>query len=239
MEYIQAQFSLKFEPQIRIRRSANEIEDFLQQYYGTPQTMPIPDEFAAEAPRIILNSKKGHSQISFSQISIDFNVNFDGEYTTNFKLTKDYILARLNILEALLKKININSFYFAGVTYNAHLDTNDKSIDSYLRDILGENMSETDTIYEASQRIAFVEKNKFFVNQQIGTYKEYEGRGNSIPNLMNFSNSKLVAKGINLSLDVNNRYRYLIDGDSIMIEEFGTVIEDIYRIIEKNFSKWS
>ncbi len=57
MEYVQAQFSLKFEPQIRIRRYANQIEDFLQQYYGTPQTMPIPDEFAAEAPRIIINSK--------------------------------------------------------------------------------------------------------------------------------------------------------------------------------------
>lgn len=34
MEYVQAQFSLKFEPQIKIRRSINQIEDFLVENYG-------------------------------------------------------------------------------------------------------------------------------------------------------------------------------------------------------------
>ena len=52
MKFVQAQFSLKYEPQIKIRRSVNDIEDFLQEHYGTPQTMPLPDEFAPEAPRI-------------------------------------------------------------------------------------------------------------------------------------------------------------------------------------------
>ncbi len=29
MKFVQAQFSLKYEPQLKIRRSANDIEDFL------------------------------------------------------------------------------------------------------------------------------------------------------------------------------------------------------------------
>ena len=239
MEYVQAQFSLKFEPQIRIRRYANQIEDFLQQYYGTPQTMPIPDEFAAEAPRIIINSIIGHSQISFSQFSVDFMVNFDGEYKNQFTLTKEYITARLELLKGLLKEIDIYSFYFAGITYNVHLDTHGKSAVDYLKDLLGVSITPTDKIYEASQRIAYVEEELFFVNEQIGTYKQYEGRGNSIPNLMNYKNSNLVAEGINLSLDVNNRYRYLMNGDSIQIKELTAVIEKIYGIVERNFSKWS
>ena len=87
MKFMQAQFSFKYEPQIKIRRNVNQIEDLLQDYYGTPQVMPIPDDFAAEAPRIILKSHNGHSQISFSQISMDFTVNFDGAYPDNFELT--------------------------------------------------------------------------------------------------------------------------------------------------------
>lgn len=53
MKFVQAQFSLKYDLHPKIRRSVNDIEDFLQQHYGAPQTMPLPDEFAPEAPRII------------------------------------------------------------------------------------------------------------------------------------------------------------------------------------------
>lgn len=65
MKFVQAQFSLKYEPQIQIRRSANMIEDFLAEHYGPPQTMPIPDDFAAEAPRISsFNDTQGEMCIS-------------------------------------------------------------------------------------------------------------------------------------------------------------------------------
>ena len=74
MKFVQAQFSLKYEPRWKIRRDANHIEDLLQEYYGTPQIMPLPDDIAAEAPRIVFASHGGHSQINFSQISADFTV---------------------------------------------------------------------------------------------------------------------------------------------------------------------
>ena len=59
-------FSLKYEPHMKIRRNANQIEDLLKEHYGVPQVMPIPDDFAAEAPRVVFTSHKAHSQISFS-----------------------------------------------------------------------------------------------------------------------------------------------------------------------------
>ena len=237
MEYVQAQFSLKFEPQIRIRRSANQIEDILEEYYGTPQTMPIPDDFAAEAPRIVLNSKNGHSQISFSQISVDLAVNFDGEYREDFDLTKEYILQRVNILKDLLKKIDITTFYFAGISYNVHLNTGDKTPKEYMADLLNVKNESTD-IYEASQRIAMVEDNTFFVNEQIGTFKQYQSKGSSIPNLLDFKNSILVSEGVNLVLDVNNRYEYLFNGSSKPLDEYEYLITKVYEIIECNLAKW-
>lgn len=237
MEYVQALFSLKFEPQIRIRRNANQIEDFLEEYYGTPQTMPIPDDFAAEAPRIILNSKNGHSQISFSQISVDLTVNFDGEYRTDFGLAKEYMLQRLNILKDLLKEIDITTFYFAGISYNVHLNTRGKTPTEYMAGLLNEEISGTD-LYEASKRIAMVEDKTFFVNEQIGTFKEYQSKGTSIPDLLDFKNNKLVSEGVNLVLDVNNRYEYLLNGTSKPLDDYETVITKVYEIIERNLAKW-
>ena len=226
MEFVQAQFSLKYQPQIKIRRSVNEIEDYLQEHYGTPQTVPIPDDFAAEAPRIILNSHNGHSQISFSQISVDFTVSFDGDYRTDFGLTQEYIL----------EKIGICDFYFAGITYNMHLNTEHQDYISYMRKILG--LDECKNMYEATRRVATTVDNQFFVNEQIGTYKEYQNKGASIPNLMDFVNSKLVDEGINLSIDINNRFEYLQTGESKKLDTFDAIITKIYNLIKNELIKW-
>ena len=236
MEFVQAQFSLKYQPQIKIRRSVNEIEDYLQEHYGTPQTVPIPDDFAAEAPRIILNSHNGHSQISFSQISVDFTVSFDGDYRTDFGLTQEYILERIGILIDLLEKIGICDFYFAGITYNMHLNTEHQDYISYMRKILG--LDECKNMYEATRRVATTVDNQFFVNEQIGTYKEYQNKGASIPNLMDFVNSKLVDEGINLSIDINNRFEYLQTGESKKLDTFDAIITKIYNLIKNELIKW-
>lgn len=236
MEFVQAQFSLKYEPQIKIRRSLNDIEDCLQGHYGIPQSMPIPDDFAAEAPRIIINSINGHSQINFSQISVDFTVNFDGEYRTDFDLTKSYILERLKLLKNLLSKIGISKYCYCGLSYNIHLDTKGKSNIDYIADKLG--IDTDNSIYEASRRIAYVFENKYFVNHQIGTYKEYQSKGISIPNLMDFSNSTLVDEGVSLSIDVNNRYQYLNKAETSPIDDFDGIISKVYLLIDESLKKW-
>ena len=187
MKFIQAQFSLKYEPQIKIRRSVNDIEDFLQQHYGTPQTMPLPDEFAPEAPRIVLYSKNGHSQISFSQISVDFIVNFDDVYLNDFIKTKEYIQERITLIIELLKKININEYLFCGITYNSHLDIGNQKPIEYIRKFLREDILQNN-LYEASQNIACVIDERFFINQQIGTYKEFQGKPGVVPNLFEIDN---------------------------------------------------
>lgn len=238
MKFVQAQFSLKYEPQIRIRRSVNDIEDFLQEHYGAPQTVPMPDDFAAEAPRIILTSKNGHSQISFSQISVDFTVHFDGEFSNDFELTKDYILERIGILKNLLQNIGIDQYYFCGISYNMYLDTKGKTPIEYMKEYLTDTMSAGSNIYEISQRTALVEEDKFFVNQQVGTYKEFQGKQGSIPNLLDFKNSVLISEGVNLVLDVNNRYEYLCDGAGRPIETFQSVVTKSFELIEKCLNQW-
>ena len=237
MKFVQAQFSLKYEPQLKIRRSANDIEDFLQQHYGTPQTMPLPDEFAPEAPRIILYSKNGHSQISFSQISVDFIVNFDNEFMNDFSKTREYIQERITLIIELLKKININEYLFCGVTYNARLDIGEQRPIDYIKKYLGWDIPHDD-LYEASQNIACVKDGKFFVNQQIGTYKEFQGRPGVVPNLFEIGNSAIVSEGISLVLDINNRYRYVYQNKKNSISECLADVDTIFSLLIENISRW-
>ncbi len=237
MKFVQAQFSLKYEPQIRIRRSANDIEDFLQQHYGTPQTMPLPDEFAPEAPRIILYSKNGHSQISFSQISVDFIVNFDNDFLYDFKKTQEYIRERITLIIELLKKININEYLFCGITYNARLDIGLHTPIEYIRGFLGGDIPQ-DGLYEASQNIACVEDDKFFINQQIGTYKEFHGRPGVVPNLFEIDNGTVVSEGVSLVLDINNRYQYVYKNKKNCINDCSKDIDAIFTLLIDNISRW-
>ena len=235
MKYMQAQFSLKFQPQTRIRRGVNQIEDALSEYYGPAEMTPIPDEIAPEAPRIILHSKHGHSQISFSQISVDLTVSFDDRYWEDFDATYKYIVERLRILTGLLKKINIETFCFVGISYIIHLDTENCSPVQYVADLLSLETGGKN-IYEISRRITSVEEEMFFVNQQVGTFKEYQGV--NIPDLMNNKNSRLTAEGASFVLDVNNRYAFQRTGTLQEIEELDDIITKIYALIGQVLKKW-
>ncbi len=237
MKYVQAQFSLKYDLQVKIRRFVNEIEDFLQRYYGIPQMTPLPDEIAPEAPRIILYSKNGHSQISFSQISVDFLVNFDNDFLNDFTKTQQYIKKRVNLIIDLLKRINIKEYLFCGITYNARLNIGEQKPIEFIRPYLGKNVPE-DNLYEASRNIAFVEKQKFFINQQIGTYKEFQGRQGVAPNLFELVNGVLVSEGISLVTDINNRYQYIYQNKKNSIDECSTDVDTIFSLLIEHINRW-
>ena len=95
-----------------------------------------------------------------------------------------------------------------------------------------------ENLYEVLQRVALVEEKKFFVNQQVSTFREYQNSGKNIPNLLDFSNSKLISEGVSISLDINNRYSFLYKGTNTKMQEFDVEFEKIYSLMEQNFKKW-
>ena len=119
------------------------------------------------------------------------------------------------------------------------MDTQGSSNTEYIKKILGNSAEKENNIYEAMQKIAVVVEDKYFINQQISTYKEYQGNGNVIPNLINFLNSKLVEEGVNLSLDINNRYEYLYTGKETNIENLDKLIIKLYELTEQKLKEWS
>ena len=238
MKFLNAQFSLKFEPQLRIRRNANQIEDILSNYYGVPQILPIPDDFAADAPRIILSSKYGHSQISFSQISADMIANFDGDFIHDFVKTKSYTEERIALLKDLLLNMEIGQYYFCGISYKFQIDTEGLSSIEYLKNLVKDDVNDGEDVCDVARRISVVLDDTFFVNRQTSLYREYRGNGSNIPDFFVLSNNEIIVDGVSVLLDVNNRHRYIRSGSGISVHSLMNVVSKIYEIIDQQMHRW-
>ena len=175
----------------------------------------------------------GHSQINFSQISADFTVGFDGDFVEHYEHTKSYIQKRVQLLKQVLLNIGIDEYYFFGLTYNIHLDIGRDNPFKYINKLLGDSFTDRSNLYEVMQRITSVEEDKFFINQQISTFKEYQNNGINVPTLMSFLNSKLIQEGVSVSLDVNNRFAFLDNGTNTSMSEFDCELNKIFDLIER------
>ena len=210
----------------------NEIMDLID------DTILSIDEFAPEAPRIVLSSKNGHSRISISQISLDFTVNFDGEFLNSFELTRDYIIKRVELIVKLLGSINIEEYLFCGISYNMRMDIGECSPLEYIGRFLCSEFSD-EHLYEASQNIAKVKDEKFFINQQIGTYKEVRGKTRAVANVLDVLEEKPISEGVSLVLDINNRYQYTYKGIMSPMSECKKEVEGLFGLMCGCIQEWS
>lgn len=215
MNFISAQFSIKFPRQIKIRRYANDIEDVLSEHYGAPQVFSMPDDFAADAPRLIFISKGNHSQITISQMAIDFVVNFDNDFVADFQKTKNYVLDRIDKIIKIFERIDIDKYYFCGLTYTYSIDTDGNVPEKYMEDKVGELGSlHLAELYDASWSKTYVE-GEYYINEHVGIGRKIDGAENMVPDLFTLVNNKVIEERVVVALDINNRLRYISKGVAV------------------------
>ena len=137
----------------------------------------------------------------------------------------------------MLRKININEYLFCGITYNTHLDILEQKPTEYIRKFLGGNILQDD-LYEASQSMAYVKNDKFFINHQIGTYKEFQGRLGIVPSLFEADNAEVISEGVALALDINNRYQYIYKNKKNSINDCSNDLDNIFELLCDNINRW-
>ncbi|MBR3414623.1 hypothetical protein IKG73_01215 [Candidatus Saccharibacteria bacterium] len=240
IEFISAQFVAKFDSEDKIRRRLNEIEDKFSEHYGAPQTIPLPDDFTPDAPRIILTSKNNHSQIVFSQMSVGLNVNFDNEYINNYGKTKEYINDRIATIEELLKSISIDTFMFCGLSYNFRIKHGENTPKDFVAGYIKYNaVHEKEELFDASWQRSMVYDHEFFVNERMDVQRSYEGQNTQLPDLLKLSNKNMDGDGVVVSIDINNRFSYMADGEKRKTEDLKSAATFIYSLMEQKIQKWS
>lgn len=240
MEFINSQFSITFDRKEDIKRMANDIEDSFSSHYENIQILPIPDNFTPSAPRIIMTSKHGHSQIVFTQISVIFDVKYDNNYSKDSQKIKDYIKERYHEISEALPKIGIFNCLYCGLTHQLKIDREDNipPVD-YITNSMHFPVSAypNSHVYDAFLSYTTAWDN-YFINEQLSVVKKYDESNNTIPELARFSEDKVSDEKLMLMLDVNNRMQYFQTGKNIEVEELTNIFSSIYDISSERIAKW-
>lgn len=89
--------------------------------------------------------------------------------------------------------------------------------------------------------MACVKDDKFFINQQIGTYKEFQKRLDSVhnvPGLFKIANEEIISEGISLALDINSRYQYVYQDKKNSINDCLMDVDIIFSLLTENIDRW-
>lgn len=222
--------TIKFPFREKTRRDSNLIEDMFSDFYLQPTVLPIPDEIEPMIPRITLNSKNGHSTISFNQVGIDFMVVFDDQYRYDYDKCEAYIQQRMRIIHDYLKRIMICEIYYIGIATQIRFVIED-SIDEL--EILKKKSFSTQKVsnlYDYNEKITLLEADEYFENITIGNFRDFSGNiiNGHIPAIVSFEKAQVAQKGIFVVLDINNRYKYTMKGCTTPITQLESTFEYLF-----------
>lgn len=85
-----------------IRRAVNDIEDLVkaasEHGFVQPQIVPVPDEFGPEMPRLIFESRGGHTQLLVSQLGVTFNAQYSEDWARDPQRCLVFMAAKVDLL---------------------------------------------------------------------------------------------------------------------------------------------
>ena len=207
----------------------------LEDLYLTPQILGIPNDIDPEVPRIILDAVNRHNQITVSQVNSRLNCNFDFRYQGDISKSFNYARQRAEVLQSLVKAGDIHDVLYQGVTATVQFpqDAGDHEITSYLLEKFNQKVSTAHQLNEYNQKITFIYNDEYYINLVIGNYRNFNFTNqHDSPLTASLAEAKLLDKGVFVSIDINNRYKFNKDGEPSQktIEE---ISNDLFNFTEE------
>lgn len=202
--------------------------------FNEPTVLPIPDNAPDELPRIICQSKNGHSQMTLTKNSISLSTKFDGNFLQNWNLCRTYLKCKIDeIINPFAKISNGNlTLKNIGLVTQILLDQQTSDTTKELVDRFAKIRS-TDNAYDFSQKLTYVKESKYFINLNINNVRLIDGLSTEKAGFA----KKYIDNKIGVIIDVNDRYAFNINEDyHSSFEEITTITkftDDYLKNIEK------
>lgn len=209
--FVDSSFNIFFPRNINIRQKVFVFEEKLKDKYRIPaQMLPIPDNIEAEMPRFTFISNKAHSLINISQINASIMVKFTNDYQKNYEKCEEYLEERIRIICGITREILDNDIKYCGLLTKIHylLDKDkEKELLKYLCEKFISKGNYNDNIRDINLKYTNIENDKYFINFNISNIRNYSS-DKAISGPISFSELKLENIGIQIILDVNDRYAF-------------------------------
>ena len=200
----QTNLNLVYPRIMEYRKKFTNSEDILQQYFMPSTILPIPEQVQDEVPRIIAQTKNGHSMLNIALSVSSFITNYNGEFVSDWNKCKEYLAQRCSDIYQIIDNMTENNNTFVGLITNVEIDDLDGTgLEILKKSLFGEETEKMGELYDLSCKLTYVYKNRYYINITLQNLREFS--------VQQYSNGRTCITGerkhtISASIDINDRY---------------------------------
>lgn len=200
----QTNLNLVYPRIMEYRKKFANSEDILQQYFMPSTILPIPEQVQDEVPRIIAQTKNGHSVLNIALSVSSFITNYNGEFVSDWNKCKEYLAQRCSDIYQMIDNMTENNNTFVGLITNVEIDDLDGTgLEILKKSLFGVETEKMGELYDLSCKLTYVYKNRYYINITLQNLREFS--------VQQYSNGRTCITGerkhtISASIDINDRY---------------------------------
>lgn len=180
-------------------------EDILNANFMPPTILPIPEQVQDEVPRIILQTKNGHSMLNIALSVASFTTNYTGDFATEWDKCKSYLEERGSDIYKIINMMTEgNSNIFVGLITNVEIDDLDSTGLAVLkRSVLKNEAKKMGKLHDISCKFTYIYKQRYYINVTLENMREFS--------VQEYDYGRACITGekrhiISASIDINDRY---------------------------------
>lgn len=200
----QTNLNLVYPRIMEYRKKFANSEDILQQYFMPSTILPIPEQVQDEVPRIIAQTKNGHSMLNIALSVSSFITNYNGEFVSDWNKCKEYLVQRCSDIYKIIDNMTENNNTFAGLITNVEIDGLDGTgLEILKKSLFGEETKKMGELYDLSCKLTYVYKKHYYINITLQNLREFS--------VQQYNNGRTCIAGerkhtVSASIDINDRY---------------------------------
>ena len=199
----QTNFNLVYPRIMEYRKKFANSEEILQQYFLPATILPIPESVQDEVPRIIVQTKNGHSMLNIGLSVSSFITDYTGEFLFDWDKCKAYLAQRCSDIYKIINCMTDNNI-FVGMITNVEIDDLDETgLEILKNSLFGKETKKMDNLYDLSYKLTYVYKKQYYINITLQNSRELS--------VQQYGNGRTCITGerkhtVLASIDINDRY---------------------------------
>lgn len=203
------------EPTPRSDETRRTLADALQGEFELRAEGPLPDEAPPDVAFIVL---PGHStQIAFSQLQADIEIQFREAYERNAEMARGLVAEKIERLFHAWERVGARPVW-EGLIVTLQASTMGQD-ESQVRHMLNTHLREgldSDALHDAKLQLGLRLQDRYFATLSVGHYEARMVQRQVTPGMAVLGpirpwEGELSDEGLELTVDVNNRYGALVE----------------------------
>lgn len=211
-------------------------EDILNPYFMSPAILPIPEQVQDDVPRIMVQTKNGHSILNIALSVASFTTNYNGEFIKDWNKCRNYLEERCNIIYKIIDQMTGGNNIFVGLVTNVEINDLENTGLEVLKNSLFNNQArKLGELYDLGCKFTYVYKKQYYINITLENRREF-----LVKQYRNGRNYITEEKRhtISASIDINDRYAANNDTEyKSKKEAFDEILEITSNIINNKLEE--